>query len=84
MPDNKVTLDGGMSSDDKAVVSYSWVLVSGDQDAFDLDGGDMAEATASGLAAGNYTLRLTVSDELGQTDEDEVVIYVKGHYFTTP
>lgn len=71
-----------MSSDDEAVVVYEWVIVTGDVDGVTLDGADKAVATAYGLKAGQYTLKLTVFDRLGQMDEDDVTINVEGHYFT--
>ena len=78
LPLNKVALSGEKSTDDRAIVAYQWEVISGDP--IDLVDDDTATPTATGLAAGSYSLRLTVFDELGQFDDDEVNINVKGHY----
>ncbi|XP_060566778.1 uncharacterized protein LOC132725621 isoform X26 [Ruditapes philippinarum] len=75
LPKDKVTLSGEKSTDDRSIVAYVWEVVSGDP--IQLDDEASATPTASGLDAGSYTLKLTVFDELGQFDEDEVNINVK-------
>lgn len=74
-----MSVNGDMSSDDVEIVRYEWTIVTGD-DGASLTDVDSAIATAVGLAVGQYTLKLTVYDSLGQMDEDEVNINVKGHY----
>lgn len=68
-----------MSSDDVAIIRYEWTIVTGD-DEVSLNDAGSAITTVDQLAVGQYTLKLTVYDRLGQMDEDEVNINVTGHY----
>ena len=78
LPINKVTLSGDGSSDDIEVVRYQWELLSGDAQTLEIEGEDTANPTVSGLREGPYTFKLTVYDQLGQLDIDEVDITVLG------
>lgn len=80
MPTNTVTLNGKQSSDDVAIVKYQWELLSGDKNSFTIADDDKADPTVSGLKGGNYTLKLTVFDTEGQSDDDTVDINVTGQY----
>lgn len=80
LPIHTAFLNANLSSDDEAVVRYEWVIITGVGDAVVLEGADSASVTASGLQEGQYTLKLTVYDRLGQMDEDKVNINVRGHY----
>ena len=80
LPNNSVTLNGNKSYDDHNIVSWEWTKVKGD-DGLDLPA-DIAGArspflTVSNLLQGQYTFLLKVTDEVGQSDEDKVVVYVK-------
>ena len=80
LPNNSVTLNGNKSYDDQGIVSWEWTKVKGD-DGLDLPA-DIAGArspymTVSNLLQGQYTFLLKVTDEVGQSDEDKVVVYVK-------
>ena len=80
LPNNSVTLNGNKSYDDHSIVSWEWTKVKGD-DGLDLPA-DIAGArspymTVSNLLQGQYTFLLKVTDEIGQSDEDKVVVYVK-------
>lgn len=80
LPIHTAYLNANLSSDDEAIVRYEWEIVKGDSDNVTLEGADSAIVTAYGLEEGLYTLKLTVYDRLGQTDEDKVNINVRGHY----
>jgi len=78
LPVDNVQLDGRRSTDDVAVVSYTWKVVEGDQDSLYLTGDEANVLSVGGLKAGNYTFRLTVADGKGQTDDDTARVFVKG------
>ncbi|XP_052813412.1 uncharacterized protein LOC128240703 isoform X3 [Mya arenaria] len=80
LPVDSVLLDGRQSSDDIAVVKYSWKLTTGPQ-SVSLEGQDSPRLMVEGLEEGEYAFTLTVSDVLGQTDDDTVNVYVKGQDF---
>ncbi|WP_160164147.1 malectin domain-containing carbohydrate-binding protein, partial [Nafulsella turpanensis] len=66
-----VSLDGSGSSDaDGSISSYSWTA----------DGVEIATGVnpSANLAVGSYTIALTVTDNEGATDTDEVVVTVNG------
>jgi hypothetical protein len=75
LPDNTVTLTGSGTDSDGSIASYSWTKVSGPA-----GGTIQTPATAgtsiTGLAAGTYVYRLTVTDNLGATDTDDVNVIV--------
>jgi len=73
---NGVQLNGGASSDpDGGIVSYAWNRVSGPT------GMSIVNATSVtpilvGLVAGDYVIRLTVTDNTGATGTDDVTVHV--------
>ncbi|KAH3749755.1 hypothetical protein DPMN_184266, partial [Dreissena polymorpha] len=77
LPDDTVTLDGSRSSDDVAIVNYSWTLLDGEADGLGFEGEFTERLTVKNLRPGNYTFSLSVYDELGQVDDDTVVVNVK-------
>ena len=79
LPVDTAKLNGDASTDDKAVVQYMWTLKSGAQ-SVQYDWADTAYLSVYGLEAGEYVFMLTVQDEAGQSDDDEVTIYVEGIY----
>ncbi len=66
-------LDGSQSSDDKGVVSYTWVQLSGPNTAT-LTNSKSAVASASNLIKGMYKFRLRVWDAQGLIGVDDVII----------
>uniref|UniRef100_A0A087YA75 KIAA0319 n=1 Tax=Poecilia formosa TaxID=48698 RepID=A0A087YA75_POEFO len=60
-------LNGSGSTDDRGVSGYSWEVVSGPP-GLRLQDADRAVAMATGLRAGRYAFKLTVSDQQGATD----------------
>jgi PKD repeat protein len=66
--DEEVTLDGSGSTDDGTIDSWSWSL-----NGIEFGTG---ETLTVGASVGVYTVVLTVTDEEGETDTDDVVITV--------
>uniref|UniRef100_A0A8C2QB50 Serine peptidase inhibitor, Kunitz type 1 a n=1 Tax=Cyprinus carpio TaxID=7962 RepID=A0A8C2QB50_CYPCA len=75
-PKEDVTLNGIESKDDKKIVKYEWVQVSGDPSAVVTKGHFEDSVTVSNLSPGMYKFRLTVTDDAGQTGSAEVSILV--------
>ncbi|XP_070690883.1 dyslexia-associated protein KIAA0319 [Pempheris klunzingeri] len=76
LPVSSLALDGSGSTDDRGIVSYHWDAVSGPP-GLQLEAVDRAVATATGLRAGRYTFRLTVSDQEGATDSSSLTVRVQ-------
>ena len=70
------TLNGSASSDDTGITSYAWTKLSGP--AATIDNPGSASTTVTLSATGTYTFRLTVTDEGGLTDTDDVVVTLVG------
>jgi hypothetical protein len=76
LPTNSVQLSGTASSDpDGGIVSYSWNRVSGPT-GMSIANATSVTPTIVGLVVGDYVIRLTVTDNDGATDTDEVTIHV--------
>ena len=74
---SSATLDGTSSSDpDGYIASYAWTQVSGANTAT-ITNATSAVATASGMIAGTYVFRLTVTDNSSATATDTVTVTVK-------
>jgi subtilisin family serine protease len=71
------TLDGGSSSDPENLpLKFSWTQLAGDPVTFDRK--NRAVVHVSGLQKGkSYTFRLTVTDQSGRTNRDDVTVKVK-------
>ncbi|MEP7375519.1 MAG: PKD domain-containing protein [Chitinophagaceae bacterium] len=75
-PDNDVVLSGSLSSDpDGTLATYLWSQVSGPSTAT-ITPNNTSGTTVSGLMPGNYTFRLTVTDNNSATSTDDVTITV--------
>jgi hypothetical protein len=74
LPTNSVTLTGTASDANGSIASYSWSKQSGP--AATLTNATTASLTASGLVAGTYVFRLTVTDNGGATAFDEATVTV--------
>ena len=78
LPTNSVSVSGSGSTDsDGSIASYQWTKVAGPS------GGTIGSPTSvsttiSSLTAGTYTFRLTVKDNLGATDSDDMNVVVNG------
>lgn len=75
LPTSSVTLNSSGSTDDVAIVSRLWTKVSGPA-TFTIVSPTSTSTSVTGLVAGVYVFRITVTDGGGLTDFDEVTITV--------
>lgn len=79
-----VQLDGSKSKDqDGSIKSYSWKKLSGSALAVIVTP-NAQKTTLTGLLAGTYVFELTVTDDAGSTDTDEVTVTVQPGANTPP
>lgn len=71
-----ITLSGSGTDQDGEIVSYKWVKYYGGT--VTLTNADTRSVTVSGMKDGKYFLRLTVTDNDGATDYDNMQIIVSG------
>ena len=74
LPVNSVILNGSGTDSDGSIASYLWTQVSGG--AATLTNANTANLTASGLQAGSYVFRLTVTDNQGTPGSDDATVTV--------
>ncbi|RYZ46521.1 MAG: hypothetical protein EOP49_23185, partial [Sphingobacteriales bacterium] len=74
LPTNSIILNGSGNDVDGTIVSYNWVKISGG--AANIVSANTASSNVSGLVQGNYTFRLTVTDNGGATATDVVNVTV--------
>jgi uncharacterized protein YjdB len=75
LPTNSVVINGSASDSDGSISSYAWTRISGPNTPT-LTNATTANLTASGLIAGTYVFRLTVTDNGGLTASDDVNVVV--------
>ncbi len=75
LPANSATLNGSGTDTDGTIVSYSWTKISGPNGSA-LSAPNSATTNVTGLTAGQFVYRLTVTDNAGATAYDEVTITV--------
>ncbi|NXI35030.1 K0319 protein, partial [Galbula dea] len=75
-PVESATLDGSKSQDDQGIVFYYWENISGPS-SVQMENGDKAIATVTGLQVGTYRFRLTVKDQQGLSSASVLSITVK-------
>uniref|UniRef100_A0A8B9TQY4 KIAA0319 n=1 Tax=Anas platyrhynchos TaxID=8839 RepID=A0A8B9TQY4_ANAPL len=75
-PVESTTLDGSRSQDDQGIVFYHWENISGPS-FVQMENGDKAVATVTGLRVGTYRFRLTVKDQQGLSSASVLSITVK-------
>ncbi|XP_022528298.2 kunitz-type protease inhibitor 1a [Astyanax mexicanus] len=75
-PNEVVTLNGIESKDDHKIVDFKWTLVSGNPSAVIEKSHFPDQVTVSKLTAGVYKFRLTVTDNIGQSDSTEITVLV--------
>ncbi|KFP58380.1 Dyslexia-associated protein KIAA0319, partial [Cathartes aura] len=75
-PVESTTLDGSKSQDDQGIVFYHWENISG-PNSVQMENGDKAIATVTGLQVGTYHFRLTVKDQQGLSSTSVLSITVK-------
>ncbi|XP_016363592.1 dyslexia-associated protein KIAA0319-like isoform X1 [Sinocyclocheilus anshuiensis] len=76
LPLNSITLNGSDSTDDQAIISYQWNLISGPP-GLKIKDANKAVAIATGLRSGNYKFRLTVTDQQRETDSAVLTLTIK-------
>jgi hypothetical protein len=75
LPTNGITLNGSGADTDGTITSFAWSQVSGPAvSSFSSASAD--STTVTGLAQGTYTFRLTITDNLGATASDDIVVIV--------
>ncbi|NXG72850.1 K0319 protein, partial [Baryphthengus martii] len=75
-PVESTTLDGSKSQDDQGIVFYHWENISG-PNSVQMENGDKAIATVTGLQVGTYRFRLTVRDQQGLSSTSVLSVTVK-------
>ncbi|MGJ3234253.1 PKD domain-containing protein [Marivirga sp.] len=75
LPTNSTNLEGTGTSVGGSINSYVWSKLNGPS-AFTLTNENSATASLSDLVLGIYTFRLTVTDDIGQVDTDDVIVEV--------
>jgi len=75
LPTNKAIIDGGQSTDDSNSLTYAWTIVSGPL-GFQPSLPAVPTLTLDDLIAGNYTIKLTVTDSDGQSDSAVALLTV--------
>jgi len=74
LPANSTPISATASDPDGSISTYLWTKISGP--AATLGGSTTATLSVSGMVAGNYQFRLTVTDNLGATASDDIIIIV--------
>jgi hypothetical protein len=76
LPTDQVTVNGSGSTDaDGTISTYAWTKISGPS-TFTITSPSAASTTITGLIEGTYVFRLTVTDNDGGTDTDDITITV--------
>jgi hypothetical protein len=75
LPSNSTTITGSGSDPDGSVASYTWTKKAGGSAT--LSGLTTRTLSATNLVEGSYTFSLTVKDDKGATDSDDVIVTVK-------
>ena len=76
LPTNTVNLYGSGFDPDGSIVSYTWAKASGGPAL--LTNSNQPTLTVSNLQAGQYSFRLTVTDNDGDTDDDIAIVTISG------
>lgn len=77
LPTTSTVLDGSSSSDnDGAIRTYNWKFVSG-PGSYEISGATSPKATINKLTAGNYSFKLTVTDDKGATGTADAKVVVE-------
>lgn len=81
LPVNSAVLNGSASDKEGSISSYAWSKISGG--AVTMTGGSTSRLSLGGLVQGTYVFRLTVRDNAGATDTDDVAVYVNASTTST-
>jgi len=74
LPQSGTTLNGSGTDSDGTIITYAWTKQSGG--AYTINGANTDSVSVSGLTAGTYVFRLTVTDDDGATGFDDVNVVV--------
>lgn len=74
LPQNSVVLEGSGTDDDGTIASYAWSKVSGTGST--IVSPSSATTSVNGLTEGEFRYRLTVTDDKGASDVNDVVVRV--------
>ncbi|XP_015600421.1 dyslexia-associated protein KIAA0319-like protein [Cephus cinctus] len=78
LPQNTLTLNGNLSTDDRGIDSWEWTKSPSDQNkAVDMQNTRTPYLQLSNLEAGMYTFVLKVTDDSNQSSTSEVHVFVK-------
>ncbi|KAF5285922.1 hypothetical protein FQA39_LY04383 [Lamprigera yunnana] len=78
LPHNEIMLNGNLSTDDHAIVTWEWTKSAGDADkAVDMQDTRTPYLKLSHLEEGMYTFSLKVTDSANQSSTAEVHVFVK-------
>lgn len=75
LPTNSLTMAGDGADGDGTVTTYAWSKISGPE-TFTITNPALKNTTITGLVQGTYIFRLTVTDNGGSEDTDEVTVNV--------
>ncbi|XP_054708646.1 dyslexia-associated protein KIAA0319 homolog [Uloborus diversus] len=84
LPQNEVTLNGNLSTDDKGIKSWEWKKSPDTDKAVDMEGTNGPYLHLSQLEVGVYKFILKVTDTADQTSTTEVHLFVKPESNTPP
>lgn len=74
LPENAVTIQGKATDEDGSIAAYRWTQTSGAAAA--LSGSDSRTLHVSGLREGNYSFRLSATDDKGLSASDDITVTV--------
>lgn len=77
MPNNEVTLNGNLSTDDKGIQSWEWTKSPDTDKHVDMEGTTSPYLHLSNMEVGIYKFVLKVTDTADQTSRAEVHVFVK-------
>ncbi|XP_045451148.1 dyslexia-associated protein KIAA0319 [Melitaea cinxia] len=85
LPNNNLTLNGSLSTDDHEITSWEWTKSAEDENkAVDMQNTHSPYLQLSNLSEGVYTFVLRVTDSSGQTSSADVHVFVKPPTNTPP
>ncbi|CAG9564693.1 unnamed protein product [Danaus chrysippus] len=85
LPNNNLTLNGSLSTDDHEITSWEWTKSAADENkAVDMQNTHSPYLQLSNLSEGVYTFVLKVTDSSGQSSTAEVHVFVKPPTNTPP
>jgi hypothetical protein len=84
LPANSVTLSGsGTPGEGYSISSYGWTKTAGPS-SFTIQSPASPSTTVSNLEPGTYTFRLTVTNNIGATATDDVLVTVNAQSYSSP